>query len=840
MSNKVIQVDRRYIPRSGNEGKTEPESLAGKISVKDLGTRATRAKVEKSDTSKVKTEVAETSRRNKKSILKSSGQDGATLLEMASYAEGLNYYPRTAETREVFDLIMSWVQTFLEDVPHETIRSASDAALTILKDDNLTDKKKKEEVEDILGAKVPNDRFNDIMKLSKRITDYINADEEMQDSKANDDTGIAVTFEGSDDEDIPVDSDEDQDQDEAMDQEPKQETENGFDEDSEVIGKTDKSKNTEDIIPAHEIDEYWLQRQVGLIYTDPQATHEKSAAIFRLLSSDLSLGQVENEIMEIFDFDHFDLTKKLCKNRDRIVWLTRLAKATTDSKKASIRAEMNKNGFDSILHEISGTSSGNDENQDVDMTDASNEGHPNGNPGEREPKVVDLDNLVFEQGHRTNNLNDLRLPEGTTKSATKTYEQYDIPPPRAAQTTTSLVPISSLPKWAQPAFKSTKSLNPVQSSVFSSAFNTDENLLLCAPTGAGKTNVALLTILETISHYLDLETNKIDLDAFKIVYISPLKALVQEQVREFTKKLESYGIKVAELTGDRNLTKQQISETQMIVTTPEKWDVITRKSSDTSYTNLVRLIIIDEIHLLHDERGPVLENIVSRTIRHEVATKESVRLVGLSATLPNYKDVARFLRVDFKKGLFFFDASYRPTPLAQSYIGITEKKAFKRYQAMNDACYDKVLQYAGQHQVIIFVHSRKETAKTARYLRDKAAEEGTLKQFLKSESAATKLLSSESESVQSSDLKDLLPSGFAIHHAGLSRADRTSAEDLFRDGYVQVLVSTATLAWGVNLPAHTVIIKGTQVYSPEKGKWTELSPQDVLQMVRLFLFDFFL
>jgi pre-mRNA-splicing helicase BRR2 len=70
------------------------------------------------------------------------------------------------------------------------------------------------------------------------------------------------------------------------------------------------------------------------------------------------------------------------------------------------------------------------------------------------------------------------------------------------------------------------------------------------------------------------------------------------------------------LTGDSQMTKQQISETQIIVTTPETWDVITRKTtdSDTSYTNLVRLIIIDEIHLLHDEQGHVLESIVARTI----------------------------------------------------------------------------------------------------------------------------------------------------------------------------------------------------------------------------------
>lgn len=65
--------------------------------------------------------------------------------------------------------------------------------------------------------------------------------------------------------------------------------------------------------------------------------------------------------------------------------------------------------------------------------------------------------------------------------------------------------------------------------------------------------------------------------------------------------------------------------------------------------------------------------------------------------------------------------------------------------------------------------------------------------------------------MKNADLRELLPYGFGIHHAGMARADRTLVEDLFADGHIQVLVSTATLAWGVNLPAHTVIIKGTQV-----------------------------
>lgn len=836
MSNKITRADRRFIDRSSDDANGNPESLAGKINPRDIGSRATHAKVEKDDLgSKIKTEVSEPARKQKKGILKASTLEEGTLLQASGNSEGLNYFPRTAETQEVFDLIMSWVQSFMEDVPHDTIRSAADAILTILKDDNLVDKEKKSEVEDILGTSVANNKYSELSKLSRRITDYIDPNDEAEEQKhrMEEDTGVAVTFEGSDDDDMQEDSDDDVESDDEPVPAPHQDEETkDIDEETEVIGgaKSDSKKEDDNSIPAHEIDAHWIQRQLGEIYTDAFDIQQKTTQIFDILSSPAPLSEVENEIMGIFDFEHFELTKKLCKNREKIVWLTRLARASSETEKSQVRKEISDAGLLFILQELSGESQEED-SKDVEMTDVPSNERRKTQATKREPQIVDLDALVFEQGHRLNNIGELKLPEGTTRSVTKTYEEYNVPPPRPAKIDAPLVSISSLPKWTHPAFSTTKSLNPVQSKVFPSAFESSENLLLCAPTGAGKTNVALLTILETISHHLDLETNQIDLDAFKIVYISPLKALVQEQVREFSKKLSSYGINVAELSGDRNLTKQQISETQMIVTTPEKWDVITRKSSDTSYTNLVRLIIIDEIHLLHDERGPVLENIVARTIRHELATKESVRLVGLSATLPNYKDVATFLRVDFQKGLFFFDSSYRPTPLAQSYVGITERKAFKRYQAMNDACYDKVLNYAGQHQVIIFVHSRKETAKTARHLRDKAAEEGTLRRFLKSDSEASKILSLESESVQNSDLKDLMPTGFAIHHAGLSRADRASAEDLFRDGHVQVLVSTATLAWGVNLPAHTVIIKGTQVYSPEKGKWTELSPQDVLQML---------
>ena len=64
--------------------------------------------------------------------------------------------------------------------------------------------------------------------------------------------------------------------------------------------------------------------------------------------------------------------------------------------------------------------------------------------------------------------------------------------------------------------------------------------------------------------------------------------------------------------------------------------------------------------------------------------------MGLSATLPNYEDVAAFLRVKRDKGLFYFDNSFRPVPLAQQYIGITVRKPLQRFQLMNEICYNKV------------------------------------------------------------------------------------------------------------------------------------------------------
>ena len=427
----------------------------------------------------------------------------------------------------------------------------------------------------------------------------------------------------------------------------------------------------------------------------------------------------------------------------------------------------------------------------------------------------------------------MSLPIGFEREDTKIFERVSIPADKKPPVNVGgkLIPISQLDVIGQTVFQGVKSLNRIQSIVFDAAYRTSENLLVCAPTGAGKTNVALLCMVQTIRQHIEKDVIKKDL--FKIVYVAPMKALAAEMTTNFSKKLAPLGIVVRELTGDMQLTKSEIMKTQVLVTTPEKWDVVTRKPGDVSLAQLVRLLIIDEIHLLHGDRGPVIESLVARTLRLVESSQTVIRIVGLSATLPNYIDTANFLRVNPEVGLFFFDGRFRPVPLAQTFIGIKNDKYPKCESDMNDTCYDKVVDFVSKgKQVMVFVHARNATVKTGMALLEKARNKGQVGVFEpNNEEFAGPQLGTARKSISKSrntQLVELFESGFGIHHAGMLRSDRNLVESLFSQGFIKVLCCTATLAWGVNLPAHAVIIKGTEIY--KNGKFEDIGILDVLQI----------
>ncbi|KAF3939723.1 hypothetical protein ABW19_dt0207732 [Dactylella cylindrospora] len=312
-----------------------------------------------------------------------------------------------------------------------------------------------------------------------------------------------------------------------------------------------------------------------------------------------------------------------------------------------------------------------------------------------------------------------------------------------------------------------------------------------------------------------------------------MKALAAEVVAKFSKRLAWLGVEVRELTGDMHLTKAEILRTQIIVTTPEKWDVVTRKSTgDNELVQKVRLLIIDEVHMLHDERGPVIETLVARTQRQVEATQSMIRIVGLSATLPNYVDVATFLKVNPLQGLFYFDQSFRPVPLEQHFIGVKGKPGSRTSnENLDRISYEKVKEMLKQgHQVMVFVHSRKDTVKTARLLYEMAQDEQETDLFDNTEHPKYDIFKRDMEKAKAKELRELFKKGLGVHHAGMLRSDRNLMERLFSEGVINVLCCTATLAWGVNLPAAAVVIKGTQVYNPQKGGHVDLGILDVLQI----------
>ena len=142
----------------------------------------------------------------------------------------------------------------------------------------------------------------------------------------------------------------------------------------------------------------------------------------------------------------------------------------------------------------------------------------------------------------------------------------------------------------------------------------------------------------------------------------------------------------------------------------------------------VKLLVIDEIHLLGDERGPVLEVIVSRTNFISSHTSFPVRVVGLSTALANAQDLSDWLRV--KHGLFNFHPAVRPVQLETHIEGFPGKHYCPRMATMNKPIYNSIKTYSPNKPVLVFVSSRRQTRLTAFDLVSYVGAENDPKQWL--------------------------------------------------------------------------------------------------------------
>ena len=315
----------------------------------------------------------------------------------------------------------------------------------------------------------------------------------------------------------------------------------------------------------------------------------------------------------------------------------------------------------------------------------------------------------------------------------------------------------------------------------------NESLLMSVPTAAGKTVVAYNALMKAVK------------EGKKGIFLVPLRALAWEKVTELRDICKNIlnGAKIGVSVGDFDKVKG-LSKYDIIVATSERADSLIRHNP--SWLTEVGCLVSDEIHLINDSnRGPTLEVTLSKF--REI--NPNIQIIGLSATVSNSKEVAKWL------GATLVESDFRPVPLKKGICIDNEIEwdgsEFKRIdiEVTEGIALDNL-----PDQCLVFVNTRRSAEAQAKRL-------GMLigKRLTSDETEALKTYTNELKSgadeVTSvdSNLTKLIERGVAYHHAGLTNRQRQLIEKGFREKRIKALCATPTLAAGVNLPAKRVIIR---------------------------------
>jgi antiviral helicase SLH1 len=140
------------------------------------------------------------------------------------------------------------------------------------------------------------------------------------------------------------------------------------------------------------------------------------------------------------------------------------------------------------------------------------------------------------------------------------------------------------------------------------------------------------------------------------------------------------------------------------------------------------------------------------------------------------------------KGLFYFDSSFRPVPLEQHFLGIKGKPNSPQYRKnLDTVTFEKVSELVKEgHQVMVFVHARKETVKTASILKESAMMEAMEDEFMCQDHPQFASFRRSIGESRNKEMKQLFDYGFGIHHAGMLREDRNKMERMFEARAIKV------------------------------------------------------
>ena len=374
-------------------------------------------------------------------------------------------------------------------------------------------------------------------------------------------------------------------------------------------------------------------------------------------------------------------------------------------------------------------------------------------------------------------------------------------------------------------------LFPPQEDTIKAGALEGQNIVLASPTASGKTLVAELCALKNV---LDKHG--------KVIYLSPLRALASEKYEEFQKytsirKDDGRKVSVGISTGDFDAADNWLERYDIIITTNEKADSLLRHRA--KWLDSISLVIADEIHLLNEaERGPTLEIVLARLIQ----VNPHIQILALSATINNVDEIAGWLNAKY------IVTDWRPINLKEGVIlldeiqykdGGSKKIELKTRQTVVNLVLN-TLKDGGQ--VLIFSSTRRNAVSAAKTVASHMGKvlfpksgSKLVKRSLEEQTNAVldkeakKILDAGERTGMSEDLAELIRCATAYHHAGLSGAYRKIIEDAFKERKIKVLTATPTLAWGVNLPARTVVIQDYRRFEAGYGNYP-ISVLDYKQM----------
>jgi superfamily II RNA helicase len=359
-----------------------------------------------------------------------------------------------------------------------------------------------------------------------------------------------------------------------------------------------------------------------------------------------------------------------------------------------------------------------------------------------------------------------------------------------------------------------------------------KSVVLCAPTGAGK------TVLAEHAIHLAIESNK------KVFYTTPLKALSNQKFNDFGAK---YGFdKVGLLTGDTSINRgAQVT----IMTTEVFRNMLYGTNFGKVEENMrdVQYVVLDEVHYMNDDqRGTVWEESI-------IHCPNNIQLIALSATIANSQALTDWINsVHGKTELVFTD--FRPVPLRHYFYspsnptalyslftpdgklngkierecetkGKNQKFTKKKTAKLSVPQLVRVLNRQNMLPAIYFAFSRK---KCDMYM-ETCSELNLLNEFEKQ-----RLVQIIDEYIVDNPFLaknkhlEYLYAGVAAHHAGLLPAWKGLVEKLFQQGLIKVVFATETLAAGINMPARTTIISSISKRSDEGHR--TLNANEFLQM----------